>query len=104
MTTLKAGYDFDELAVLYDPVAKGELGWFPRGYLLEQAFEEAAFALQPGQYSDVIETLVGYHILKVIEREANHPLSPDALLSLQDLALDSWLRDRRSQSTIILAP
>ena len=34
---LKAGRDFNELAAQYDPIAKGELGWFPRGYLSDLA-------------------------------------------------------------------
>ncbi len=101
---LDSGYDFDELASRYDPVAKGELGWFPRGYLPEPAIEESAFALQPGEYSEIVETTVGYHILKVIERDANHLLSPDAYLALQNLALGNWLQERRAQSTIVLAP
>jgi len=101
---LDSGYDFDELASRYDPVTKGELGWFPRGYLPEPAIEEAAFALQPGEYSEIVETTVGYHILKVIERDANHLLSPDAYLALQNLALGNWLQERRAQSTIVLAP
>ena len=32
---LTAGADFDELATLYDPVTRGELGWVPQGYLLD---------------------------------------------------------------------
>jgi parvulin-like peptidyl-prolyl isomerase len=101
---LDSGYDFDDLAARYDPAAKGELGWFPRGYLPESAIEEAAFALQPGEYSGIVETSVGYHILKVIERDASHTLSPDAYLAMQNLALENWLQERRAQSTIILAP
>ena len=53
---LKAGWNFNDLAAQYDPVTKGELGWFPQGYLSDPAIETAAFALQPGQYSDIIQT------------------------------------------------
>ena len=101
---LDAGADFGTLASKYDPLTHGDLGWFPRGYLPEPQIEEAAFALQPGQYSDVIESQVGYHILIVIERDPQHPLTPDALLTLQSQALADWLRQKREQSTIILAP
>lgn len=101
---LDAGEDFAKLAAVYDPLTHGDLGWFPRGYLFEPAIENAAFSLQPGQISDVIATQAGFHIIKVIEREPNRPLSPDAHLTLQELALRAWLDDRRSQSTIILAP
>ncbi|NOY98523.1 MAG: hypothetical protein GXP40_04870 [Chloroflexi bacterium] len=103
-TQLTSGADFDTLAATYDPVTRGELGWFPRGYLLEPKIEEAAFALQAGQVSDVIVTDVGFHIIMLVEREMQHPLSPDAYLTLQDRALMDWLRQQRTQSTIELSP
>ena len=101
---LKAGTDFNTLAAQYDPLTKGELGWFPRGYLPEAAIEQAAFALQAGQYSDVIQTQAGYHILFVVERAPDHPLSPDALLTLQQHALQDWLTQQRNKSTILFTP
>jgi peptidyl-prolyl cis-trans isomerase C len=42
---LQNGWNFVDLAARYDPVTKGELGWFPRGYLPSLVIEEAAFAL-----------------------------------------------------------
>jgi len=101
---LKSGADFDILAAQYDPTTQGELGWFPRGYLLQPQIEAAAFAIQPGQISEVIQTSVGYHILKVLERDPNQPLSPDARLTLQNQALLNWLQEQRARSTIILTP
>jgi hypothetical protein len=101
---LNAGANFADLAALYDPNAAGELGWFPRGYLLEPALEEAAFSLEPGQHSDVIKTEVGYHILMVLERDPQHPLSPDAYLVMQEKALGDWLAQKRTESDIVLAP
>jgi parvulin-like peptidyl-prolyl isomerase len=101
---LKAGTDFNDLAAQYDPVTKGELGWFPRGYLPEAVIEEAAFALQAGQYSEVIQTQTDYHILFVVERDPAHPLSPDALLTLQQHAITDWLTQQRNKSTILFAP
>jgi peptidyl-prolyl cis-trans isomerase C len=101
---LQAGADFDELAVLYDPTTGGELGWFPRGYLLEPDLEEAAFSLEPGQHSDVIVSEVGYHILLIVERDTQHPLSPDAYLVMQEKALGDWLAQKRAESEIVLAP
>ncbi len=98
---LNAGADFDELAAQYDPLTRGDLGWFPRGYLLEPAIEEAAFSLQPGQVSEIIVSRVGYHIIKVLERDPRRPLSPDALLRLQELALSRWVEQRRQQSEIV---
>ena len=99
----EAGADFDELAARYDPITLGELGWVPRGYLLDPKADEAVFALQAGQYSDVIATDAGFHIFKVFERGV-HPLSPDALLTVQDLALKSWVTEQRAKSKVVLVP
>jgi parvulin-like peptidyl-prolyl isomerase len=104
LTQLQSGADFDTLAARYDPQAQGELGWFPHGYLSETALEQAAFALQPGQYSAVIQTQLGYHILMVEERDPARPLSPDALLTLQEHAVQDWLLQRQKESTITPAP
>ncbi len=101
---LNAGADFFTLAEKYDPVTNGELGWFPRNYLPDGQIEEAAFALQPGQYSNVIETQAGFSILMVLAREPDHILSPDALLTLQTLALENWLMEKLQESDIILTP
>ncbi len=105
LARLQAGEDFAALAAEYDPVAKGDLGWFPRGYLLDPKLEDAAFQLQPGETSPVVQTDAGFHILQVIERDPAHPLSPDARLTLQTRALKEWLETRRSESDIqILLP
>jgi len=101
---LNAGARFSELAALYDPNTGGELGWFPRGYLLEPKLEEAAFSLEKNQYSDVITTDVGFHILLVVERDAQHLLSPDAYLVMQEKTLRDWLAQKRTESDIVLAP
>jgi len=41
-----------------------DLGWFTRGRMVAE-FEQAAFALQPGQMSDIIQTNYGLHVLEV---------------------------------------
>jgi parvulin-like peptidyl-prolyl isomerase len=97
---LQAGTDFATLAAEYDPLTRGDLGWFPRGYLYQPAVEDAAFALQPGQVSAMIKTAIGYHFVLVIERDAHHPLSPEALLFVQHQALDKWLKQKRSEAKI----
>jgi peptidyl-prolyl cis-trans isomerase C len=100
---LKAGANFDELAAQYDPVTLGELGWVPRGYLLDPKADEAVFALQAGTFSDVIATDAGFHIFKALER-GDHPLTPDALLTVQESTIKNWLDKQRAQSNIVLAP
>lgn len=100
LAQLRSGTDFADLAAEYDPSAGGDLGWFPRGYLLDPKLDEAAFSLQPGEFSQVIQTAVGYHILQVVERDPNHPLEYEARQALQRRALAEWLAERRSQSQI----
>jgi peptidyl-prolyl cis-trans isomerase C len=103
--SLQSGKNFLEVAATYDPETEGDLGWFPRGYLSESAIEEAAFALQPGQYSAVIQTDIGFHILYLVERDPEHTLQPDARRALQVRALQEWISERRNQSDIqILLP
>ena len=101
LTQLNGGADFDELALRADPQTRGDLGWVPRGYLLEPQIEEAAFNLTVGQYSDVIATEVGFHIIRILERDPQRPLSPDAYLSLQEQALKNWIDEQRQQAEIV---
>lgn len=101
---LQGGTDFNTLAAQYDPNARGDLGWFPKGYLLDPNVEQAAFSLQVGQTSGVIQTNVGYDIIKVLERDPQHPLSPDAYLALQEQALKNWVAQQRAQAKVVLAP
>lgn len=104
-SSLQTGADFLDLADTNNPVTGGELGWFPRGYLDESAIEEAAFSLQPEQFSPVIETEIGYHILYLVERDDNRSLQPDAKMVLQIAAIRDWITERRNQSDIqILLP
>jgi len=102
---LEVGTPFRDLAFEYDPLAGGELGWFPRGYLYQPAVEEAAFSLQPGQFSGIVTTDFGFHIVEVMERSSEQPLAQDALLFVQRNALDDWLTNARAAAQIeILVP
>jgi parvulin-like peptidyl-prolyl isomerase len=101
LQNLNAGQDFDELAAIYDPITKGELGWVPQGYLLDSQADEAVFALQAGEISDIVSTEAGFHIFKAVER-GEHELTPDALLTMQELALKNWLVEKRENSNIVL--
>ncbi len=69
----KAGADFAELAKQYteDTGSKDNGGLyedFPRGRMVKP-FEDAAFSVPVGEFSGVVETTFGYHILKVIDRK-----------------------------------
>ncbi|MEL7645394.1 MAG: peptidylprolyl isomerase [Anaerolineaceae bacterium] len=100
LASLNSGVSFDDLAWEYSPETGGELGWFPRGYLLFPDIETAAFLLAPGEHSSIIQTEIGYHIIQVMERSDAHPLSTDARLSLQTQALQQWLETRRAEAQI----
>ena len=66
------GEDFAELAREYSDdstrVDGGDVGLFHRGQMVP-AFEAAAFSLQPGEISDIVETPFGLHIIKLEERK-----------------------------------
>jgi peptidyl-prolyl cis-trans isomerase SurA len=72
LDSIKQGSSFEEMAKKYseDPGSKaygGDLGFVKKGVFYPQ-FEAAAFALEVGQISDIIETPVGYHIIELLER------------------------------------
>ncbi len=78
---LDAGEDFASLAGQNsdDPGSKangGELPWVSRGDTVP-AFEQAAFALSPGETSEIVETPFGYHIIKLAERKPSQALPYD---------------------------
>jgi peptidyl-prolyl cis-trans isomerase C len=99
------GVNFAAQAQRYDPVTGGDLGWFPRGYLLQPEVEQAAFALQPGEISPVIKSQVGYHIIQVIAREPSRALSADARRVLQHKAIQDWVNKQREASKVeVLLP
>ena len=71
---VKAGKDFAELARKNsedEASAKngGDLDYFGRGRMVAE-FDAAAFAMQPGQVSDLVKTQYGYHIIKVTDKKA----------------------------------
>jgi parvulin-like peptidyl-prolyl isomerase len=55
----------------------GDLGWFPRAGTMVEPFAKAAFALQPGQMSDIVSTQFGHHLILVTERKPGHDVKFD---------------------------
>ncbi|RRA47346.1 peptidyl-prolyl cis-trans isomerase [Acidipila sp. EB88] len=73
---VRKGGNFADLAKKNsdDPGSKGnggELGFIKKGVTVP-AFEQAAFALQPGQTSDLVKTQFGYHIIQAEEKQTAH--------------------------------
>ncbi|HME42725.1 MAG TPA: peptidylprolyl isomerase [Syntrophorhabdales bacterium] len=64
--------DFESLARTYseDPSSAkgGDLGYIRTGQVLKP-FEEALFVLKPGEVSDIVETSLGYHLIKATDRK-----------------------------------
>ncbi len=93
---IEQGEDFAALAEEYSQDESnaeqgGDLGWFGHGQMVEP-FDEAAFALEPGQVSDVVETDFGFHLIKVEGKKAEVPTDEEELKQRKE-----QLTDERTQ-------
>ena len=91
---MENGESFEELArqCSQDPGSAargGDLGMLERGDLVRE-FEEVAFALQPGEISDIVKTRFGFHIIK-LEEKVGEKIHPKHIL----IRLDSSEEDER---------
>ncbi|HIG47617.1 MAG TPA: hypothetical protein EYQ20_14740 [candidate division Zixibacteria bacterium] len=89
---LEAGADFVELAQRFSEdlnSAKlgGDLGFFARGTLMA-SFEEVAFELNPGEISNIVRTDVGFHIIKLEERDGENIRVRHILIQVPQLPED----------------
>jgi len=105
LSQLQAGGDFPSLARTYSQDTStrdtgGDLGFFPPGILTAPEVEAAVFALQPGQFSDVIQSSMGYHIVQVVERVPDKEIHPEHMRLLREKASRDWLEGLRAAATI----
>ncbi|HEY3288610.1 MAG TPA: peptidylprolyl isomerase [Anaerolineae bacterium] len=106
LARLKAGAKFTALAqtTSIDVSTRndgGDLGWFTQGTgtLLWSEVEDAAFALKAGQLSAVVHSPIGYHIIKVVERQTR-ALTPEDTAYLQQAAIEQWINKLRTNARI----
>ncbi len=100
---LAEGEDFATLAAEYstDPGSKdqgGDLGWFARGMMVPE-FEEAAFSLEPGETSDLVQSAFGYHIIQVYEKEERE-MDPALAAQSQQQQFQTWFEAQRAEASI----
>ncbi|MDH4136522.1 MAG: peptidylprolyl isomerase [Anaerolineae bacterium] len=93
LAKLEEGEDFADLAAEYsiDTGSQedgGDLGWFPREVMVAE-FEEAAFGLEIGETSELVQTQFGYHVIEVLEREVRE-LGPQLLQAFQQKVFEEW--------------
>jgi parvulin-like peptidyl-prolyl isomerase len=88
----------------------GDLGTFPRASHA-RAFDDAAFALKPGQVSAVIQTDFGFHVIKVSQHdsaraqtlaEATSTIRGRLLGKLEAQKLNDWLKDARGKAKVLI--
>ena len=100
---LDSGEDWAALAQEYSEDTSnkdnaGDLGWFPRGMMVPE-FEEAAFSLEPGTTSDLVQTDFGYHIIQVLEK-GTRELDEDLYNSMVQQAFSQWLDEQKTAAQI----
>ena len=109
---LKAGESFDKMAAQFShgPTAKqgGDIGFVGKGIMTPE-LEQAAFSLEPGQVSDIIESPTGLAIITVSDKRGNGAIMGESLRdeiknrimeTKMDKKIDEWIADLRKKAHI----
>ena len=104
LALVRTGADFAGAARMYsdDPGSRpggGDLGFFQRGQMVP-AFDEAAFALQPNEISDLVESPFGFHIIQVTDRTPPRTIPLSEVRQEVEMYLEGRNRDLRMQAFV----
>jgi peptidyl-prolyl cis-trans isomerase C len=114
MDMLQNGADFEVVARAksVDPTAQqgGDIGYFPKGQLMPE-FERACAELEIGETSGLVQTKLGYHIIKLTDRreprlkpvaEVKETIENELRASERRRMYDAMLEDLRSEAEIVI--
>ena len=101
---LQGGADFAQTAMAQSNDTAtaengGDLGWFTKGQMVEP-FENVAFSLQPGQYSEPFQTQYGWHIVLVTETDPNRAMTDQQLTQYRESILSRWMTQQKESMDI----
>ncbi len=100
---LRGGADFVELAKNFSDdgsaINGGDLGFFPRGSGLSSEVEDATFALEEGQISDIVKDKQGYNIIKLEDKKDDQVHI--RLILIHPVDFQKWLNEKINEAKIL---
>ena len=97
---LRKSEDFSALAKEYSQCPSGseggDLGYFQRGQMVKP-FEQATFALGPGEVSDIVETKLGYHLIRLTDKK------PESVVPYEDIKdrIGQHLKQEKAEKDVV---
>jgi parvulin-like peptidyl-prolyl isomerase len=107
---IQAGEDFAQLARQESDdtgsaANGGDLGFFRHGQMVP-SFEQAAFALQPGDLSEPVKSPFGYHVIKVEAKESKsfEDVRPELEKRMRPEQAQKAVEELQKKSQVVLDP